>query len=253
MPRLDKLLVDTGRFETRSRARDAIARGTVMVNGTPATKAGLAVAKDAQIAVKDPAASYVSRAALKLIAALDQFDFDPGGRTVIDIGASTGGFSQVMLERGASHIFAVDVGSGQLADRLRNDQRITNLENINARHLNITHLKSGQSPLDSPSISAIVSDVSFISLRLALPPALELAQPGAFAALLVKPQFEVGREHIGKGGIVDDPARAEAVASDLESWLETQNGWRTVGLVPSPISGSDGNREFLLGGIKDKV
>lgn len=249
MPRLDKLLVALGHFETRSRASDAIARGTVFVNGTKATKTGQAVDEHARIEVHDPAANYVSRAALKLIAALDHFGFDPTGQTALDIGASTGGFSQVLLERGANKVFAVDVGSGQLAAKLRDDHRITNLENTNARYLDV----SAEGPLNAAEISAIVSDVSFISLRLALPPALEVAQPGAFAALLVKPQFEVGRQHIGKGGLVDDPATALASATDLHDWFNTQSGWRSIGLVPSPIKGSDGNSEFLLGGIKDRV
>lgn len=249
MPRLDIRLVELGHFPTRSRARDAITRGTVTVNGKVASKPGANVPDSAIIEVQDPAARYVSRAALKLVAALDHFGFDPSHTVALDIGASTGGFTQVLLERGTKHVFAVDVGTGQLVPDLANDPRVTSMEGVNARHLDITP----EGPLGHASISAVVSDVSFISPRLALPPALAIAQPGAFAALLVKPQFEVGREHVGKGGLVSDATIAQEAADDLRNWLNVQPGWRAVGLVPSPITGSDGNREFLLGGIKDRV
>lgn len=248
MRRLDNHLVALGLFETRSRARDAIVRGTVLVDGRTNSKPGTMVARDTVIEVSDPAAGYVSRAALKLIKALDHFELDPSERTALDVGASTGGFTQVLLERGAAHVFALDVGSGQLHEKLRQDGRVTNLEGVNARDLDITE----DGPLSGSSITAIVSDVSFISLRLALPKALDFAAHGAFAALLVKPQFEVGRGHIGKGGLVTDSALAEATAERLSEWLDAQQGWRSLGLAPSPITGSDGNTEFLLGGMKDR-
>ena len=241
--RLDELLVRRGLFATRSRARDAILRGAVRVGGELARKPGQQVEGNADIAIEDPAGGYVSRAALKLIHGLDAFGFDPAGRNALDIGAATGGFTQVLLERGAKHVIAVDVGKGQMAPALAADPRVTGIEGLNARNLDKAML-GGRMP------DMIVCDVSFISIRLALPPALALAAPAARAVVLVKPQFEVGREAIGKGGIVD-PGLAEETAHALRSWLDTQPGWRSVGLVPSPILGGDGNREFLLGGMKD--
>ncbi len=243
--RLDQLLVDRGFFASRSRARDAIQRGTVKVEGRPVTKPGQTVARDAVLAVDDPASEYVSRAALKLIAALDHFTLDVKGLTALDIGASTGGFTQVLLERGAQHVLAVDVGHDQLHESLRNDSRVTSMEGVNARALELAHL-------DGRAVDCVVSDVSFISLRLALPPALALAEKGAICALLVKPQFEAGREAIGKGGILRDPAEGEHIAEELKLWLEMQPGWRALGLCPSPIEGGDGNREYLLAGKKDR-
>ena len=243
--RLDQLLVELGLFATRSRARDAIQRGTVKVDGKPVTKPGQTVPRAAKISVDDPASAYVSRAALKLIAALDHFDLDVKGRTALDIGASTGGFTQVLLERGAAHVLAIDVGHDQLHETLRADPRVTNKEGLNARALELSHL-------DGREIDCVVSDVSFISLKLALPPALAFAQKGAICALLVKPQFEAGREAIGKGGILRDPKDGERIAEELRSWLETQAGWRALGLCPSPIEGGDGNREYLLAGKKDQ-
>ncbi|MEZ5804106.1 MAG: TlyA family RNA methyltransferase [Rhizobiaceae bacterium] len=242
--RLDELLVSRGDFATRSRARDAIGRGTVTVDGRVAAKPGQPVAQDAAIVIDDPARRYVSRAALKLIAGLNRFGFDPAGCEALDIGASTGGFTQVLLERGAAHVTAVDVGHGQLAPELAADPRVTALEGLNARDLDLPHLRA------APGF--LVSDVSFISLKLALPPALALAAPGAKGLFLVKPQFEAGREAIGKGGLLRDPDDAARVAEDLRLWLDAVSGWRAIGLTPSPIDGGDGNREFLLAGVKDR-
>lgn len=243
--RLDDLLVRRGLFASRSRARDAVARGTVTVNGVTVSKPGQTIAADALVGVNDPARLYVSRAAVKLAAGLDRFGLDPKGAVALDIGAATGGFTQVLLERGAMHVFAVDVGHGQLDAGLAADPRVTALEKLNARDLRLDHLE-GRRP------DFIVSDVSFISLRLALPPALDIAGPGARCMLLVKPQFEAGREAIGKGGLLRDPAKGEAIAADLAQWLDRLPGWRTLGVAPSPIEGGDGNREFLLAGIKDR-
>lgn len=244
-PRLDQLLVELGFFASRSRARDAIQRGTVQVNGQLASKPGQTFARDAAILVADPASAYVSRAALKLIAALDHFALDVAGHVALDIGASTGGFTQVLLERGAAHVIAVDVGHDQLHATLRHDQRVANHEGVNARALDISHL-AGR------AVDCVVSDVSFISLKLALPPALALAEKGAICALLVKPQFEAGRQAIGKGGILRDPADGERIADELRLWLDDQPGWRALGICPSPIEGGDGNREYLLAGKKDR-
>lgn len=243
--RLDQLLVERGLFASRSRARDAILRGTVQIDGAIVTKPGATFAKTATISVADPASAYVSRAALKLIAGLDYFGIDVKGRTALDIGASTGGFTQVLLERGADHVIAVDVGHGQLHDSLRTDMRVSNLEAVNAREFARDHL-------DGRRVDLVVSDVSFISLKLALPPALGLAEPDSHCVLLVKPQFEAGREAIGKGGILRDPKDGERVANDLRNWLDGLPGWKALGLCPSPIEGGDGNREFLLAGLKRK-
>jgi 23S rRNA (cytidine1920-2'-O)/16S rRNA (cytidine1409-2'-O)-methyltransferase len=243
--RLDELLVARGLFPSRSRARDAILRGTVMVDGRIAAKAGEAVRPEADLAAADPARAYVSRAALKLIAALDHFALDPAGADALDIGASTGGFTEVLLERGAEHVTALDVGHGQLHAKLAADPRVTSLEGVNARYLKAADL-AGRVP------DFLVSDVSFISLKLALPPALALAADGASGVFLVKPQFEAGREAIGKGGLVRDPAEAERIAEEMHTWLDRQPGWRAIGLQPSPIEGGDGNREYLLAGVKDR-
>lgn len=240
--RLDQLLVARGAFDSRSRARDAIDRGTVKVAGIVATKAGQMVDEAAEIAVDDPAQAYVSRAALKLIAALDHFGLSPEGLDCLDIGASTGGFTQVLLERGAAHVTALDVGHGQLDRRLKDDPRISSLEGFNARALS-------RADLPRP-IRVIVSDVSFISLRLALAPALQLAEPGAWLAALIKPQFEAGREAIGKGGLLKNPAIGPKTAKDLEAWLNSLGGWQGLGVIPSPITGADGNQEFLMAGRK---
>jgi 23S rRNA (cytidine1920-2'-O)/16S rRNA (cytidine1409-2'-O)-methyltransferase len=242
--RLDEVLVARGLFASRSRARDAILRGTVTVDGLGETRPAQPVTPTAEIAVADPARGYVSRAALKLVAALDAFDLDPAGRVALDVGASTGGFTQVLLERGAGHVVALDVGHGQLHETLRADPRVTVLEGLNARDLAAGDL-GGRRP------DMIVSDVSFISLKLALPPALALAAPGALGVFLVKPQFEAGRAAIGKGGLLRDPEDGPRVAHDLAGWLGKQPGWRMLGVMPSPIAGGDGNREFLLAGVKD--
>jgi 23S rRNA (cytidine1920-2'-O)/16S rRNA (cytidine1409-2'-O)-methyltransferase len=243
--RLDEVLVALGYFASRSRARDAVERGTVTIDGAVARKPGQPVAPGAALDVDDPARAYVSRAALKLVAGLDHFGFDPAGCHGLDIGASTGGFTQVLLERGAARVTAIDVGHGQMAAAVAMDPRVTSIEGRNARDLTLGDL-GGVAP------GFVVSDVSFISLKLALPPALGLAVPGARAVLLVKPQFEAGREAIGKNGLLKRPADAERIAGELAAWLDGLPGWRSLGLVPSPIEGGDGNREFLLGGIKDR-
>jgi 23S rRNA (cytidine1920-2'-O)/16S rRNA (cytidine1409-2'-O)-methyltransferase len=240
--RLDQLLVARGLAETRARARDAILRGHVTVDGRTAAKPGEPVDAAAVLSLDDPAAAYVSRAALKLVAGLDAFGVDVAGRACLDLGASTGGFTEVLLGRGARHVTAVDVGHGQMHPRVAADPRVTSLEGLNARDLVIGHLP------EPPSV--VVSDVSFISLTLALPPALALAAPGAAGVFLVKPQFEVGRGGVGKGGLVD-PGLAGETAARVADWLDGRDGWRSRGLVPSPIAGGDGNHEFLLGATRD--
>jgi 23S rRNA (cytidine1920-2'-O)/16S rRNA (cytidine1409-2'-O)-methyltransferase len=240
--RLDQLLVSLGLFASRSRARDAVSRGTVKVDGKVVTKAGALFCEGVPIEIDDPAQDYVSRAALKLVAALDHFRLDPAGRHCLDVGASTGGFTEVLLQRGAAHVTAVDVGHGQMHPKIAADPRVTNIEGLNARNLTAADI--------AHPVTFVVSDVSFISLKLALAPTLAIAQPGAVAALLVKPQFEAGREAIGKGGLLKDPSSGPVVAAGLERWFVEAMGWKSLGLIPSPIAGGDGNQEFLLAGTK---
>jgi 23S rRNA (cytidine1920-2'-O)/16S rRNA (cytidine1409-2'-O)-methyltransferase len=242
--RLDQLLVERRLFESRSRARDAVMRGTVSVAGAVASKPGLMVPADADLEVADAAQHYVSRAALKLLHGLDHFGLDPRDSRALDIGASTGGFTQVLLERGAAQVTAIDVGHGQPHPAVAGDPRVTNIEGLNARDLSLAAIK-GVAP------DFLVCDVSFISLRPALPAALELAAPGARGVFLVKPQFEVGRQAIGKGGLLRDPVVGARAAQALCDWLPENGGWRALGLTQSPIAGGDGNREFLLAGVKE--
>lgn len=240
--RLDKALLLRGLVATRSRARDLIVRGAVRVDGAVALKPGVQVAEDAPIALAE-SPDYVSRGALKLAAALEAFRFDPQDRVVLDVGASTGGFTEVLLRRGARHVFAVDVGHGQLHPGLVRDARVTSLEGRDARTLSAREIPE--------RVGAIVADVSFISLEKALPAALALAAPGCWLVALVKPQFEAGREAIGKGGIVRDAAVRDAQAEKIATWIGGLPGWRVTGVIPSPIEGGSGNREFLLGAILD--
>jgi 23S rRNA (cytidine1920-2'-O)/16S rRNA (cytidine1409-2'-O)-methyltransferase len=232
-------MTERGLVPSRSRARDLILRGQVTANGRPVARPGLAVADDAEIVIAEEWSGYVSRGSLKLAATLDAFGFDPAGRIALDIGASTGGFTQVLLQRGAAHVYAVDVGTGQLHASMRGDPRVTVLENTDARALD--------SSLISQPVSALTADVSFISLTKVLPAAFALAAPDAWAALLVKPQFEAGREAVGKGGIVkSEAARAEALAG-VERFVAAQPGWAPLPPIASPITGQSGNVEYLLG------
>ena len=245
--RLDQALVERGLCASRARARDAIKRGFAQVDGKPATKASQMVGPDAALEINDPASGYVSRAALKLIGGLDHFGFDPTGRIAVDIGASTGGFCQVLLERGAQAVYGIDVGHDQMHPSLLENPRLHSLEGVNARHLDRSHVPE--------PFTALVSDVSFISLRLALPAALGMAAPDSFALLLVKPQFEVGKKGIGKGGIVRDAMEGERAAQAIAAWLASSDdpacvGWQVRDLIPSPILGGDGNKEYLLGAVK---
>jgi 23S rRNA (cytidine1920-2'-O)/16S rRNA (cytidine1409-2'-O)-methyltransferase len=235
--RLDEALVGRGLYPTRSRARDAIKRGTVTVDGITATKPAQPVGDNAVIALADEARPYVSRAALKLSYALDHFAISPRDMYCLDIGASTGGFSEVLLERGATHVTAIDVGHDQFASSLRDDPRIMLREGLNARDLTLDHVKR--------PIQLIVCDVSFISLKLALPAALDLADPGARLVALIKPQFEAGREALGRDGILRSETLRQEICQDIASWLKSR-GWSVIGLVPSPLKGGSGNSEFLI-------
>lgn len=230
-------MVERGLFESRAKARAAIEAGGVIADGATVAKASDLINEAAVIAA-EPAHPWVSRAALKLIAAFEQWAVDPDGKTVLDIGASTGGFTEVCLARGAARVFAVDVGRSQLHPRLRRDERVVSLEGTDARSLTAEQIS------EPPQL--IVCDASFIGLSKVLPAALKLAAPGADLVCLVKPQFEVGPEHVGKGGIVRDEAMRQAAVDQVKNWLEHDQGWRVLGERASPITGSDGNAEFLV-------
>lgn len=240
--RLDLVLVERGLADSRSRARHLIEAGQVKVDGATATKPAAKVTEAMVVTLDDGALRWASRAGLKLEHALDIFNIDPAGKVCLDIGASTGGFTDVLLDRGALRVHAVDVGHGQLIPRLAGDERVRVYERLNARYL--------QPETIGEPVGLVVSDVSFISLRLALPAALSCAESGARLVALVKPQFEVGASRIGKGGIVrDDAARGDALRSVLD-WLENDAGWALRGNADSPISGSDGNQEYLIAAEK---
>jgi 23S rRNA (cytidine1920-2'-O)/16S rRNA (cytidine1409-2'-O)-methyltransferase len=238
--RADRLLVERGLFESRAKAQAAIEAGLVSADGVTVRKASDAVRRDAQISAS-PAFPYVSRGGVKLAAALDRFGFDPKGRVCLDVGASTGGFTQVLIERGASRVFAVDVGRGQLHDSLRARTEIVSMEGTDIRSL--TALP------ETPDL--IVADASFISLKLVLPPALALARRTAQLVALIKPQFEAGRDAV-KRGVVRDAAVQQAVCDDIEAFVASR-GWRPLGIMPSPIAGGDGNLEFLIGAERSKA
>lgn len=239
--RLDEALVARGLCPSRARARDAVLRGTVKVDGAPAAKPSQPVGASNALTIEDEAQAYVSRAALKLKHGLAAFGISPEGRNALDIGASTGGFTQVLLEHGATHVTAIDVGHGQMK---LEDPRITLIEGLNARELSAEHL--------GRPVQLIVCDVSFISLRLALPPALELAEDDAELVALIKPQFEAGRAEVGKGGVVRDPAIHERVCEEVRDWI-TSKGWIVAGITPSPITGPEGNVEFLIGATRPEM
>ena len=239
--RLDEALVARGLYPTRSRARDAIKRGTVSVDGIPVTKPAQHVADEAVIVTADRARIYVSRAALKLKHALEHFRLSPKGCNCLDIGASTGGFSEVLLEQGAHHVTAIDVGHGQFAPVLGDDPRVTLWEGLNGRDLELAHLRA--------PLQFVVCDASFISLKLVLPRALDLAVPGAHLVALIKPQFEAGRGALGRDGIVKNEQVHRLVCDDIASWLRAQ-AWIVIGLVPSPVKGGTGNMEFLIAAEK---
>jgi 23S rRNA (cytidine1920-2'-O)/16S rRNA (cytidine1409-2'-O)-methyltransferase len=238
--RIDKLLVARGLFESRAKAQAAIEAGLVRAGGKLVGRASESIAADAEIEAS-AAHPYVSRGGVKLAAALDHFGFDPKGRVCLDVGASTGGFTQVLLEHGAARAYAVDVGSMQLHDSLRARTEVVSLEQTDIRSLSPARLV--------PPPDFVVCDVSFISLKQVLPPALALAANPAQLIALIKPQFEAGRARLKKG-IVRDAAVRNMVCDEIVA-LVASLGWRVTGLIPSPISGGDGNEEFLLGAVHD--
>lgn len=239
---MDQLLVDRGLVESRSRAQALIMAGLVYSKERKLEKAGQQVAEDIALDVRGQDHSWVSRGGLKLAHALEHFNIDPAGMICIDVGASTGGFTDVLLQNGAARVYAVDVGHGQLAWKLRSDDRVIVLEKTNARYLTPEQIPE---PVDM-----VVCDASFIGLKTVLPAAMSLTRDKAILAALIKPQFEAGREHVGKGGVVRDPEIHTTVCEDIRTWLSAQVNWSVEGIVESPIKGPEGNIEFLIIGRK---
>jgi 23S rRNA (cytidine1920-2'-O)/16S rRNA (cytidine1409-2'-O)-methyltransferase len=236
--RLDQLLIERGLADSRAKAQALILAGQVFSGDQRLEKPGQSLVGDVELEVRAPGVPYVSRGGIKLAHGLDRLGIDPTGRVALDVGASTGGFTDLLLQRGAARVYAVDVGHGQLDWRLRNDRRVVVLEKTNARHLTREHVPE--------PVELVVCDVSFISLELALPAALALAAPGAVLVALIKPQFEVGKGQVGKGGVVRDPALHDAVCARIARWLGHKQGWHVLGVTASPITGPKGNREFLI-------
>ena len=239
--RLDVVLVERGLAATRAAAQRLVMAGRVFSGERRLDKPGSGIADDATIEVRGQPHPYVSRGGLKLEKALDELAIPVAGRIALDVGASTGGFTDCLLQRGATKVYAIDVGTNQLAWRLRSDPRVVSLERTNIRHVT-------RSEVPDP-IELIVCDASFIGLRTALPAALALAAPGAHLVALIKPQFEVGKNCVGKGGIVRDPALHAEVCRTISAWLEAQPGWRVLGVTESPIEGATGNKEFLVAAV----
>jgi 23S rRNA (cytidine1920-2'-O)/16S rRNA (cytidine1409-2'-O)-methyltransferase len=236
--RADQLLVEQGLAESRAKAQALILAGLVNCAGRRIDKPGEQLGLHAQLAVTGRNHPWVSRGGLKLAHALDHFAISVDGRIALDIGASTGGFTDVLLSRGARRVYAVDVGYGQLAWKLRRDSRVVVHERVNARHLTREHI--------SEPVDIITCDASFIGLATVLPAPLMLAGEGADLVALVKPQFEAGPDRVGKGGVVRDPDVHQEVCERIAAWVAAQPRWDVVGVVESPILGPEGNREFLL-------
>ena len=236
--RVDRLLLTRGLAENRSRAQALVLAGRVYSGDRRIEKAGQPVPADTALEVRGRDHPWVSRGGVKLAHALDRLAIGVGGRVALDVGAATGGFTDVLLARGAARVYAVDVGRGQLAWRLRTDRRVVVLERTNARYLDRAGVPE---PID-----ILTCDTSFIGLETVLPAPLALTAPGAHLVALIKPQFEVGRAQVGKRGVVRDPGLHDAVCARIRAWLESRPGWAVLGLVESPITGPEGNREFLI-------
>ena len=242
--RVDQLVVSRGLAENRTRAQALILAGKVFADDRRLDKPGLMVASDSPLRVKGRDHPWVSRGGVKLAHGIDSFRFDANGAVALDIGASTGGFTDVLLHHGAARVYAVDVGHGQLDWKLRNDPRVVVMERTNARHLSADAVPE--------AIDFITCDASFIGLRTVLPAALALSRPGCRLIALIKPQFEVGPGQVGKGGVVRDPALHDWACALIRDWLDERDGWRVVGVTESPITGPEGNKEFLMGAVRDR-
>ena len=240
--RADQLLVQKGLAESRTRAQALILSGNVFAGDRRVAKAGDMLAEDTALTVKGRDHPWVSRGGIKLGHGLTHFGFDVTGTVALDVGSSTGGFTDVLLSRGAAKVYAVDVGTNQLAWKLRSDPRVIVHEQTNARDLT--------RDIIAEPVDIVVCDASFISLSKVLDAALDLARPGARLVALIKPQFEAGREEVGKGGVVRDPAVHRRVCDEAAQWVQSK-GWNILGIEPSPITGPEGNVEFLLGATKE--
>ncbi len=236
--RVDMLLVERGQAESQTQAQALVMAGVVYTGTRKISKAGELIRQDAALEVKGKDHPWVSRGGLKLDHALTHFSLDIAGTIVVDVGSSTGGFTDVALTRGAAKVYAVDVGEAQLAWKLRSDPRVVVLEKTNARHLSRDHIPE--------AVDLIVCDASFIGLEQVLPTAMALAAPNARLIALIKPQFEVAKAQVEKGGVVRDPALHAMVCARIENWLNAQAPWQVVGITPSPITGPEGNIEFLI-------
>lgn len=243
--RADQLMVERGLAETRSRAQALIMAGSLLCEDRPVQKAGQLLAADAPLRLRGKAHPWVSRGGVKLAGGLKHFAIDPEGLVCLDVGASTGGFTDVLLQQGAAKVYAVDVGHGQLAWGLRQDPRVVVMERCNARYLTSEEVPD---PID-----LVVCDASFISLTQVLPAALSLTAPAARLIALIKPQFEVGKGQVGKGGIVRDPAQHQAVCEKIVDFLDGLAAWQVIGVTDSPIKGPDGNLEFLVAAERPRV
>jgi 23S rRNA (cytidine1920-2'-O)/16S rRNA (cytidine1409-2'-O)-methyltransferase len=235
--RLDRLLVERGLASARERARALILAGQVLVNGAPVAKVGALVPTAAKVTLKSPDMPYVSRGGMKLVAALEQFKIDVSGKVALDVGASTGGFTDCLLQHGAARVYDVDVGYGQLAWRLRQDPRVVVLERTNIRYLAREAIPE--------EMDLVVVDVSFISLKLVLPKVISFLRPGGAILALVKPQFEVGKGQVGKGGVVRDQQLQLQIVAEIQRFAQTL-GLMVMGVIPSPVLGPKGNQEYLL-------
>jgi 23S rRNA (cytidine1920-2'-O)/16S rRNA (cytidine1409-2'-O)-methyltransferase len=241
--RADQLLVERGLAESRTRAQALILAGKVFTGEQRVAKAGQTLAPDGPIEVRGQDHPWVSRGGLKLVHAIEAFGLSAQGRVCLDVGASTGGFTDVLLSHGAVRVHAVDVGHGQLAWKLRTDPRVVVHERTNARHLTAEQI--------GDPIGALVCDASFIGLATLLPRPLALCAPGAWAVALIKPQFEAGPEQVGRNGVVRDPAVHEEVCARIRTWWEGLAGWTVLGIATSPITGPEGNHEFLIAATRN--
>ena len=237
--RADVMLVERGLVESRAKAQALIMAGLVYAGTKRVAKAGDTLPDDVEITLKGQEHPWVSRGGVKLAHGLAHFGLNPAGLVCLDVGASTGGFTDVLLQAGAEKVYAVDVGHGQLAWKLRSDPRVVVMEKTNARHLTAEMI--------AEPIAAVVCDASFIGLQTVLPAALGLCAKGAFAVALIKPQFEAGPGQVGKGGVVRDAMVHEEVCARIENWFAGLPGWEVLGITPSPIKGPEGNVEFLIG------
>ena len=236
--RADVALVERGLVESRTKAQALIMAGTVYSNEQKIAKAGQPIKDDQPLTVRSKEHPWVSRGGMKLIKAIEEFNIQLEDATVIDVGCSTGGFTDVALTQGAAKVYGVDVGHGQLAWKLRGDERVVVMEKNNARYLTAEDIPD---PID-----LVVCDASFISLKTVLPAALSLVRSGGACAALIKPQFEVGKGRVGKGGVVRDPELHQEVCDDIRAWLDDLEGWSVKGITTSPIKGPEGNIEFLI-------